>query len=121
MAPPEAARPVAREDLWEALSEAFVDNVVDYAALARRVAEVPLPELEHVFFEEVAPCCGPNLMTSLPPVWSGFAREPLAAAIRERQAGLQASRLARLRHRLWVRYLRWHFAAEWRELAAHLG
>lgn len=105
-----------REDLWEALSDLFIDNEVDYAAIARQVAGEPLPELERILFEEVAPYCGPNLLTPVPPVWSGFSRESLVAGIRARLQRIRVSRFAALRHRCLVRYLRWQFAAEWRQL-----
>lgn len=110
----------SREAVWEALSEVFVDNEVDFAAVARAVAGVPLPELERIFFEEVAPFCGPNLMTPVPPVWSGFSREPLVAGIRAQGERVRASRLAAWRHRLWVRCLRRFFATEWRTLRDNL-
>lgn len=110
-----------REDAWEALSDIFIDNEVDYVAVARGVAGIPRADLEILFFEEVAPYCGPNLLTPIPPVWSGFSREPLVLGIRDRQRRIASSRLAALRHRCLVRFLRWYFAAEWRQLAACLG
>lgn len=110
-----------REDAWEALSDIFIDNEVDYAAVARAVAGIPLAELETLFFEEVAPYCGPNLLTPIPPIWSGFSREPLVAGIRERQRRIAASRLAALRHRCLVRVLRWYFKGEWQALVARLA
>lgn len=111
----------SREDVWEALSEIFVDNEVDFAAVARAVAGVPRAELERIFFEEVAPFCGPNLMTPVPPIWTGFSREPLVAGIRAQCARVSASRLAAWRHRLWVRCLRRIFATEWRTLRDNLA
>lgn len=108
---------LCREDIWEALSEVFIDNEVDYSLVARAVAGVPLAELERIFFEEVAPYCGPNLLSPVPPVWSGFSREPLVAAIRGRIERVRASRLAAWRHRLWVLCVRRIFAAQWRCLA----
>lgn len=109
-----------REDAWEALSDIFIDNEVDYVVVARGVAGIPLAELEILFFEDVAPYCGPNLLTPIPPIWSGFSREPLVAGIRERQRRIDSSRLAALRHHCLVRFLRWYFKGEWQELVARL-
>lgn len=109
-----------REEVWGALSEVFVDNEIDFALIASQVADVDLFELEQIFFNEVAPHCGPNLMSAIPPVWSGFDCNELASGIRTMQARNRSSLLARLRHKGFVAYCRRYFRHEWEALAAAL-
>ncbi len=109
-----------REVLWEVLAEVFVDQDVDYAALADRLDGVAPGVLEHIFFDEVAPYCGANLLAPAPPVWTGFARESLIAGIRAEVQRREASRLRALAARLAGRYWRRVYAAEWRSLLSHL-
>lgn len=110
-----------REEVWEALSEAFVDNEVDYGRIADQVAGIDSGELEAIFFTEVAPHCGPNLMSPVPPVWTGFDRRELADGIRAMQQRSQNSVFAQLRHKGFVAYCRWYFRAEWKMIAAALA
>lgn len=110
-----------REEVWEALSDAFVDNEVDYDSIAKVVADVNPIELREIFFTEVAPHCGPNLMSAVPPVWAGFDRQALAKGIREMQTRNRDSLIARLRHKTFVCYLRHRFHDEWHAIEAALG
>lgn len=110
-----------RVDVWEALSEAFVDNEVDYVALRRGVAGVPPDELKRIFFAEVAPHCGANLLAPAPPIWTGFDREILAREIRAMLARARRSAWGRVRHRVAVALCRWNFASLWREVEAELS
>ena len=73
-----------REDIWEALSDAFIDNEVHYEFIARRVAGIPRDQRKQILYTEVAPQCGPNLLTVIPPIWSGFDRRDLAEGEGER-------------------------------------
>jgi hypothetical protein len=109
-----------REDIWEALSDVFVDNEIDHMSIAGKVAGVDPARLEEIFFTEVAPYCGPNLMTPIPPVWAGFSREPLVEGIQEKLERIRHSPIARLRHKGWVFFCRWYFRKEWRAIAAGL-
>ncbi|MGE5385430.1 MAG: hypothetical protein ACM3SV_06010 [Betaproteobacteria bacterium] len=110
-----------REDVWEALSDVFVDNEIDYSYIAAQVADVDVRQLEEIFFNEVAPHCGPNLMSTIPPVWSGFDRRELANGIRAMQARNRDSLIARLRHKGFVVYCRRQFSGEWKTLIAALS
>jgi hypothetical protein len=109
-----------REDIWEALSEAFIDNEVDYAFIARKVAGVDPVRLEEIFFTEVAPYCGPNLMTPIPPVWAGFSRKPLIEGIREKLEQIRRFPIAWMKYQGFVVFCRWYFRKEWRTIAAEL-
>lgn len=80
-----------------------------------------LGELRNIFFNEVAPHCGPNLMTPIPPIWAGFDRERLAQGIRATQARAQRSAWGRLRHRIAVAFYRWHFRGLWEEIEGELN
>ncbi|MBK7898955.1 MAG: hypothetical protein KA603_05450 [Azonexus sp.] len=104
------------EEAWEALSDLFVDNEVDIAGIAARLAGIPPDLLEEILFDEVAPYCAPNLLAPVPPVWSGFAREPLLAGIKAQLQQRRHSRLRALAACLSGRFWRWRYAREWREL-----
>lgn len=110
-----------REDIWEALSEAFNDNDVDYAWMARQVADIPRSVLKDIFFSEVAPQCAFNVFAVIPPVWTGFDRRSLAGCVREMKLRNRHSLLSRLRHSVEVAFYRVRFRAYWRRIEAELG
>lgn len=110
-----------REEVWEALSDAFVDKEVDYESIAKVVADVDPVELREIFFTEVAPHCGPNLMSPVPPVWTGFDRKALAQGIVDMQTRNRESLIARIRHRTFVCYLRHRFRDEWSAIETAVG
>ncbi|MDR1424831.1 MAG: hypothetical protein LBI92_09575 [Azoarcus sp.] len=109
-----------REDIWEALSDAFVDTDVDYDSIAARISDVEPAQLEHIFFSEVAPVCGYNLMSPAPSEWIGFDREELFKMIREMQERNKNSAIAQIRHKLFVRFCRWNFRGFWRSISTRL-
>ena len=109
-----------REGPYAALSELFVDREVDYPAIARALDGYPLPVLERVLFEEVAPACHANLLAPVPPIWTGFDPQWLAEEVERRRVARSASLIRRLRHRLLAAWLRWRFRREWACLAAEL-
>jgi hypothetical protein len=117
-----------REDVWEALSDAFIDNEVHYEFIARRIAGIPKTELREIFFNEVAPQCGPNLLATIPPIWAGFDRESLAKCIREMLQSNRRSLWARFKYRITVALFRRRFRrvwerieSEWARKAEHAG
>ncbi len=105
-----------REEIWEALSDLFVDNEIDYQEIADRVRGVDLNSLERILFEEVAPYCAPNLSVPAPPVWSGFDKAALLKGIRSIIENNNLHLFSRLKHRVHVAYLRRGFDGDWREL-----
>ena len=109
-----------REEIWASLSDVFIDNEIDYGYIASQVADVDLPQLKEIFFSEVAPCCGRNLMSGIPPIWAGFCPKKLAEDIRTMQTRNSYSRIARLRHKTFVAYCRWYFQNEWNTLATEV-
>ncbi|WP_240923333.1 DUF7079 family protein [Metapseudomonas otitidis] len=108
-------------ELWSALSDVFVDNSVDYAAVARNVRRFDRALIEHAFFEEVAPVCYQNLQTPVPPIWTAFDKAWVSAAIGTRHQQLRGSAIRRVFDRALVAYLRRSFRAEWREIARYLN
>ena len=109
-----------REEIWASLSDVFIDNEIDYSYIATQVADVDLPLLKEIFFNEVAPCCGPNLMCVIPPIWAGFCPKELAKDIRTMQIRNSCSRVARLRHKGFVVFCRWYFRSDWNTLATEV-
>ncbi len=110
-----------REDAWEALSEAFNDNAVDYRFIADEVDGIPPRQLQEILFNEVAPECAFNVLAVIPPVWTGFDRTSPAECIRHTQVRNRRSLLARLRHRIRVAFYRVRFCSHWERIEAELG
>jgi hypothetical protein len=79
-----------RADIRWALSDAFIDNDVDYTAIARRTREFDRNEIKRILFEEVAPICHSNLESTLPTTWLCFNREELEDDI-EKMLGTKKS------------------------------
>ena len=99
--------------LWSALSDAFVDNPVDYAAIARQLVGIDRATVKVAFFEEVAPVCYSNLQAPIPPIWTAFDTAWLAETIKSTQEARRASALRRLRDQVLVAYLRYRLNDEW--------
>jgi len=102
-----------REEVWESLSEVFVDNEVDYERIAKNVADIGLDNLKKIFFEEVAPYCGPNLMSPIPPIWSDFDKEKLPFGIRAMKSKNRRSVITNMRYEDFVVFSRFYFRKEW--------
>jgi hypothetical protein len=110
-----------REEIWLALSDVFVDTEVNYGYIARRITDIDLHQLEEIFFTEVAPYCGPNLMTAIPEVWDCFYPDDLISGIQGKLKKCQNSILARLRYKGFVLFCRWYFRDIWKELVGELA
>lgn len=109
-----------RVRLWSVLSDVFVDNAVDYASIARRLANYPRDKVETAFFEDVAPACYSNLQAPIPPIWTAFDSTWLAATIDGFHRARHASALRRLRDKVCIAYLRHRLRPEWKSLAREL-
>lgn len=109
-----------REDLWYALSDLFVDSLVDWRWIMRACAGYDRNLLYRILFEEVAPYCGHNFCTPVPPVWNGFERESLIAGIHAMLQERQRSLLRRAVYALQVRTFRKMFHSIWVDFAVRL-
>ena len=109
-----------RTRLWAALSDAFVDNEVDYKAIARQLAGFDLATIEVVFFEEVAPVCYSNLLAPIPPIWTAFDTAWLTETIESTQEARRSSTFRRLRDQAFVAYLRYRLKDEWLSIEREL-
>ncbi|HCL3918882.1 TPA: hypothetical protein N2B33_005436, partial [Pseudomonas aeruginosa] len=81
-----ALDPSQRRRLRHALSDAFVDTLLEPEDIARRIKGVDPALLERLFFEEVAPVCHGNLLSPAPAVWTAFDEAWLEEAIERRLA-----------------------------------
>lgn len=110
------------KELCEVLSDLFVDNHVDYDAIASVAKHFSLSHVETVLFEWVAPVCHTNTLAPIPSVWSGFEPEQLWRDIAEhRRKEARAGLIGRGISRASQLYLRHKFAQEWRELAKRIS
>lgn len=83
--------------LWEVLSDVFVDNVVDYASVARSLKGYDRSAIETAFFTDVAPACYSNVQAPIPPIWTAFDSR-------------------RLLDRAFIAYLRYRLKPEWQRI-----
>ncbi|KAF0864932.1 hypothetical protein [Pseudomonas sp. LD120] len=114
-----AITPEQLADIRYVLSDAFVDNEVDYAYIARETQAFDRAEVERILYEEVAPVCYINLMAVIPEIWMGFAREPLLEEIEASLALRRRSRWQAFRVRLLIRWIRFRGAYIWAEICKH--
>ncbi|QBF27611.1 hypothetical protein EXN22_18660 [Pseudomonas tructae] len=64
--------PEQRHQVRVAMSDAFVDTHIEYAWIARHLVGFDRELLKEIFYSEVAPACYSNMMTPVPPIWTGF-------------------------------------------------
>jgi hypothetical protein len=111
---------VRLEEIWEGLSEVFVDKETNYDYIAWKVGNVDINRLEKIFFNDVAAVCAINAMAPIPEVWAGFNPVDLAKCIRQMQSHVQNSMAERIKHKIVVSFYRLRFGGWWKELAAEL-
>ncbi len=108
-----------------AISELFLDTEIDDQTFARlrdvlRASRLSLPDLDGIYYDEVAPILYRNLSTPAG-VWSGFDADWLEQEIRRRRGPRSFRRrrpvLGRLRRYLVTRST----IADWRRLRAMVG
>lgn len=102
--------------LWAALSDVFVDNVVDYACVAKSLGGYERSVIEAAFFVDVAPACYSNLQAAIPPIWTAFDSAWLAETIDRIHEARSSSSLRRLRDKALIAYLRYRLRPEWRDI-----
>lgn len=106
-----------RTKLWWILSDAFVDNEVDYRAMAQQLRGLDPAYVREVLFSEVAPVCHSNLESVLPGIWLCFNREELEADITNMLRARELSSWRRWCDRVRVRWLRHRYGYVWGEIA----
>lgn len=109
-----------RVRLWSVLSDAFVDNEIDYPEMARQLAGYDRAAVKKVFVEEVAPVCHSNLQAPIPPIWTAFDSTWLADTINSNLRARRASRLRRMRDQVLFAYLRFRLREEWSRIEKKL-
>lgn len=95
-----------REFIWQVLSEFFVDSEINCDYWADKISHFPLDLLKDIFFREVVPVCGPNVLTSIPPVWTAFDTDWVVSKIKENLTKRENSLMYRMRYDAYVIYYR---------------
>ncbi|WP_249412059.1 hypothetical protein [Pseudomonas sp. Seg1] len=108
-----------RYDVYWALSDAFVDNEVDYESIARQTEDYDPQEIKRILYEKVAPVCHTNLETVIPMIWSAFNREQLNSDIAKTLDARAQSRLRRQIDKLVIRWLEFRYKYIWREISKY--
>ncbi|WP_426203858.1 DUF7079 family protein [Pseudomonas sp. TWP3-1] len=109
-----------RSDIRWALSDAFVDNEVDYAAIAREIEKFDPETIEEILFSEVAPVCHTNLESTLPAIWSCFNKEELESDIKHMLSLRKNSSIRKMFDHLLIKWLRYRYKYIWVEIANNL-
>ncbi|KVO08480.1 hypothetical protein [Burkholderia ubonensis] len=116
----------ARErcNCWLVMSDLFVDNEVDYKAVAealvRDCPNMDCAELKCTLFEEVAPVLGTNGLTPAPSVWMGFDGDAVMRDVAERLTQQHLSFYRRVTGGIWSTMCRFLFRSWWAELEREL-
>jgi len=108
-----------RSDVYWSLSDAFVDNEVNYEFIAQQTEDYDRQEIKRILYEEVAPVCHTNLETVIPMIWSAFNLEQLKADIAETLKARERSRFRRQLDRLLIRWLEFRYKYIWKEISRH--
>lgn len=108
-----------RSDVYWSLSDAFVDNEVNYEFIARQTEDYDRQEIKRILYEEVAPVCHTNLETVIPMIWSAFNLEQLKADIAETLKARERSRFRRQLDKLLIRWLEFRYKYIWKEISRH--
>ena len=108
-----------RYDIYWALSDAFVDNEVDYESIARQTEDYDPLEIKRMLYEEVAPVCYTNFDCVIPNIWSLFDPEQLNSDIAQMLEARASSRFRRQKDKLLIRWLEFRYKYIWREISAH--
>ncbi|MFJ2687584.1 hypothetical protein ACIOYV_28070 [Pseudomonas sp. NPDC087342] len=109
--------PKERSYIRWALSDAFVDNDVDYAAIAREVQNFDQEKIKEILFSEVAPVCHANLESTLPSIWSCFNQEELEKDIEKMLYLRKQSSIRQLLDSLIIKWLRYRYKYIWVEIS----
>ncbi len=114
--------PISQQDrtnIWWALSDAFVDNEIDYAAIAKQVEHLEPEEVKSILYSEVAPVCHSNLGSVTPNIWFCFNRNELENDINSMLEARKKSHLRRQRDKLLTQWLSYRYKYIWLEIAKH--
>lgn len=116
----DSVSPRERHNCWLVMSDLFVDNEVDYKAVAdalvRDCPNMSRAELRRTLFEEVAPVLGTNGLTPAPSVWTGFDGDAVIRDVAERLTQQHLSVWRRMTGGLWSIMCRRIFASDWKDL-----
>ncbi|UVM65247.1 hypothetical protein LOY34_18145 [Pseudomonas sp. B21-009] len=112
MTPAPHMTPQQRQQVRAAMSDAFVDTHVEYLWIARHLVGFDRELLKEIFYSEVAPACYGNIMTPVPPVWTGFdetwLQEEIEETLQARRDSWWRRHIDRLLNATWV----WFFYKE---------
>jgi len=105
---------------WMALSDLFVDNEISYEYIAKRVAHLPISEVERILFYEVAPVCMSNLLVLSPSNHKGFSEAYIVSSIEQHLLKWQTSRLYRKKTALKIRFYKFCLKQDWHKLISEI-
>ena len=106
--------------VWMALSDLFIDNEISYEYIAKRVAHLPISEVEHILFYEVAPVCMSNLLVLSPSNNKGFSEEYIVNNVQEHLLELQENWLYRKKSAAKVKFYKFFLKQDWQKVLAEL-
>lgn len=109
--------PQDRAKIQIALAEAFVDNEVDYQAIAEQVRDYDPEIVRDILYEDVAPVCFSNLETPVPSIWTGFDTQWLLNEIDKQTRAREACWLKRRLDSLKIAWLRYSYGYIWKEIS----
>ncbi len=110
----------SKRAVWMALSDLFIDNEISYEGIAQRVAHLPIGEVEHILFYEVAPVCMSNLLVLNPKNSKGFSEAYMVSNIEQHLLKLQKSWLYRKKVIAKRKFYKFCLKQDWQKVVAEI-
>jgi hypothetical protein len=109
-----------REFIWTQLADFFTSADVERFPDFARLADYPMTELKEIFFGEVAPACGHNLLVTTPILSEGFDPDWVKAEVRSVLARRDSGPVGRIRYNASRLFYRCLSGKAWREAKSAL-
>ena len=110
----------AKQEVWIALSDLFVDNEINYEYIARRVAHMTMQQVERILYFEVAPVCMSNLLVRSPSIRKGFSADYIIPEVHEHLQKMNTDRMYAYKVRLKIKLYKVFLKQEWIKLATEI-
>ena len=105
-----------QQAVWIALSELFVDKKIEHKQIAKRVAHLPIAQIQHILFYEVAPVCMPNLLVLTPKIRQNFDEQAVITNVDKHLQNMQSDWLYRQKVLLKIRLYQLLLKRDWRKV-----
>lgn len=110
----------AKQEVWIALSDLFVDNEINYEYIAMRVAHMTIQQVERILYFEVAPVCMSNLLVCSPSIRKGFSADYIISEVHQHLQKMITDKIYAYKVRLKIKLYKVFLKQEWLKLATEI-